>query len=311
MQFGARRLALAEGVVAGVLFGTASVFIRFLEGFDASWLVLGRLAVASLFLLSILLVSRRQSALRAVRGNVRKVVVLGALLGTHFVLFTSAVKDTTILNATVLVDTAPMFAAIISTLVFKMKPSRTAATGLATSFVGIVIVGVAEATKTSHNAQGLLGDAEAVLSALVLAFYANYGKELRSRMNPIAAMVPVYAVAGAASAAYGVLTARMLPSSIVQPQIALYILGLGLLPTAVAHTLYFSSLSTLRPFETATFTLFEPVVAAMLGFVLFSEVPLPIFVLGAFLILVGVVLVLGKKGSRSVTDCAPQQAAVS
>ncbi|MDI6690280.1 MAG: EamA family transporter [Candidatus Bathyarchaeota archaeon] len=60
----------------------------------------------------------------------------------------------------------------------------------------------------------------------------------------------------------------MLPTSI---DVVLPLVGLGMLPTAAAHTLYFSSLSNLKSFETATMALLEPVGATILGVILFQE----------------------------------------
>ena len=62
-------------------------------------------------------------------------------------------------------------------------------------------------------------------------------------------------------------------------------------PTAIAHTLEFSSLSGLKSFETATMALLEPIGATVLAAALFQEVPGPIFAVGAAVVLVGVLFV--------------------
>jgi len=77
----------------------------------------------------------------------------------------------------------------------------------------------------------------------------------------------------------------------IQPTLILALIGLGLLPTALAHTFYFSSLSNLKSFETATMALLEPIGATLLGIVVFAEVPHALFVLGAVFVLVGIVSV--------------------
>jgi DME family drug/metabolite transporter len=83
----------------------------------------------------------------------------------------------------------------------------------------------------------------------------------------------------------------------IEARYVLPLLGLGLLPTAIAHTLYFSSLSNLKSFETATMALLEPIGATALGVVLFWEIPAYPFVLGAALILLGIFFIIRKKGS--------------
>ncbi|UCD96344.1 MAG: EamA family transporter, partial [Candidatus Bathyarchaeota archaeon] len=72
-------------------------------------------------------------------------------------------------------------------------------------------------------------------------------------------------------------------------------IGLGVLPTALAHTLFFSSLSHLKSFEAAAMALFEPLSATLLGIVLFAEVPTVGITLGALVTLIGVFAVAMEK----------------
>ncbi|MCK4424942.1 EamA family transporter, partial [Candidatus Bathyarchaeota archaeon] len=64
------------------------------------------------------------------------------------------------------------------------------------------------------------------------------------------------------------------------------------------HTLYFSSLSNLKSFETATMALLEPIGATVLGIILFQETPPPVFVFGAALILLGIFFIVKEKTSK-------------
>ncbi len=75
----------------------------------------------------------------------------------------------------------------------------------------------------------------------------------------------------------------------------LFLLGFGILPTALGHTFYYSSLSNLKSFETATLALLEPIGATLLGVALFGEIPTALFVLGAVLVLSGIVAVALKE----------------
>jgi len=80
-----------------------------------------------------------------------------------------------------------------------------------------------------------------------------------------------------------------------QPHLILFLLGFGILPTTLGHTLYYSSLSNLKSFETATLALLEPIGATLLGIALFGEIPSSLFVLGAFLVLSGIISVAMKE----------------
>jgi drug/metabolite transporter (DMT)-like permease len=95
------------------------------------------------------------------------------------------------------------------------------------------------------------------------------------------------------------LTGLALRSPLALPtnvQAALALLGLGLIPTALGHSLYFSSLSRLRAYEAASLALLEPVGATLLATAIFGEVPAPLFVAGGALILLGLYFVLRQAG---------------
>lgn len=301
MRIRTRKLALAEGVTAGILFGTAAIFIRFLQGLDAFSIAFWRLAIACLALAAILIVARRSFSGELARKNVGGLFFVSFFLGLHFIFFVSAVKDTSILNATVLVNTSPIFSMLVSSFLFKLKPSRLALAGLAVSFAGVCIIAYAETMTGSAGVQAgafsssLMGDLKAVLAAVAEAFYLNYGRKLRSEMSVLTAVLPMYVLTAIVIVVIGLPVTQNFPAAIPRLEFVLPLLGLGILPTAIAHTLYFSSLSNLKSFETATMALIEPVGATILGMALFQEIPAPMFGFGAALTLLGILFVIKQK----------------
>jgi drug/metabolite transporter (DMT)-like permease len=299
MQRRTRKTSLAEGVTAGFLFGTASIFVRFLQDLNGFSIVFWRSVIACFALLVTLLVLRKPFDRRLVRQNFKELFVLGFFLALHFILFVLAVKDTAILDATVLVNTTPFFSLVVSSFVFKIKPSRMQLVGLSVSFIGLCTIALA-ASGTAHTggfSPNLKGDLEAVLAAVVESLYLNYGKKMRNQMNVLSSMLPIYALAAVVAGALSLVGGKTVLTLPAQEGTILSILGLGLLPTAIAHTLYFSSLSNLKSFETATMALLEPVGATLLGVFLFREVPAPVFVLGAIVVSAGIFFI-GRKPNR-------------
>jgi drug/metabolite transporter (DMT)-like permease len=301
MQSRTRKLALSEGVTAGVLFGTAAIFIRFLSDLDAFSIAFWRLIIASIALTVPLAVFGKSFQFNIVRKYAKELSILGFFIALHFIFFISAVKDTTILNATVLVNTTPIFSMFVSSFFYNLKPSRLAILGLTISFGGVCVIAYADASQlgTSSSLGGfsssLKGDIEAVLAALVEAFYLNYGKKVRSQMNILSIMIPIYSFTAITVGILGVsFTGKTLALPANMGHIVM-LLGLGLLPTAAAHTLYFSSLSNLKSFETATLALLEPVGATVLGIIFLQELPVWWFVLGAALVLVGILFIIIKE----------------
>jgi drug/metabolite transporter (DMT)-like permease len=284
MNSGVRRRSLLEGLMAGLLFGSAAVLIRLLNMnvFSTS---IWRLIIASIILAFAILVFRQKLDVRLVGHNAKDFLVLGMLLGIHFIFFVSAVKNTSILNATVLVNTTPIFSLVISTFIYKLNPSKIALAGIFLSFIGACVIVYGD-TKAGESGN-LIGDIEAAIAALAEGFYLNYGRERRSRFPLLPTMLFLYLAATLTVGVATIATGTTFDTTINLANI-LPLIGLGILPTAAAHTLYFSSLSNLKSFETATLALIEPIGATLLGIVLFAEVPTSVFVLGATVLLIGV-----------------------
>ncbi len=284
-----RRLALVEGALAGTLFGTAAILIRFLTGVSVFSIALWRLIIASFIFALVIMVSKRSYDWSPIRREVGRVAILGVLLGLHFILFVSAVLDTSIINATVLVNTTAIWSMFVSSFLFKLKPSRVAMLGIFISFLGVIIITYSDAAPGVWSLS-LKGDLEAILAAVVESFYLSYGREVRRKSEIVPLMLMIYIFSALTILVIGVGSGQ---SFIVPFQWALIaaLIGLGILPTALAHSFYFSSLSHLKSFETAAMAMLEPIGATLLGILVFTEFPGPIFVLGAFLVIIGIIAV--------------------
>ncbi|MEM3699729.1 MAG: DMT family transporter [Candidatus Bathyarchaeia archaeon] len=299
MHVKTRKIAIIEGVTAGILFGTSAIFIRYLQNFDVFSIAFWRLIIACLALVIAFFVFRKVFSFALIKKNLGNLLVLSVFLGLHFIFFISAVKDTTVLNATVLVNTAPIFSLVFSSFLYKAKPSSLAVLGLTLSFIGVCVIAYAETQMTDTSLDSfspkLKGDLEATLAALLEAFFLTYGRKIRGRMDLFSIMLPIYFLTAIIVGVLGLAVANKTLELPITIESFLPLVGLGVLPTAVARTLAFSSLSNLKSFETATMALLEPVGATLLGLILFQEKPAPIFVFGATLILLGILFVAKKE----------------
>ena len=285
-----RKIALFEGILAGASFGTAAVFIRLIGGVDVFSIAFWRLTIAVLVLGAAILLLRRPFKAGLLKRVSPQVLFLGVLLGTHFVLFASAVMDTTIINATVLVNTTPIWAMILSVLISGVSPTRRAVLGIIISFLGLSVIAYADASSPTFNLN-LKGDLEALLAAVVEALYLSWGRATRRKVPILSLMFFIYMLSALAVLAASVVMRSGPLFSATSWEAVPVLVGLGVLPTSVAHSLYFSSLSGLKSFETATLALLEPIAATLLGIILFAEIPSMLFVLGAVFVLSGMVSV--------------------
>jgi drug/metabolite transporter (DMT)-like permease len=285
-----RKIALFEGTLAGASFGTAAVFIRLIGGVDIFSIAFWRLTIAFLVLGAAILLLRRPFKAGLLKRFSPQVLFLGVLLGTHFVLFASAVMDTTIINATVLVNTTPIWAMILSVLISGVSPTRRAVLGIIISFLGLSVIAYADASSPTFNLN-LKGDLEALLAAVVEALYLSWGRATRRKVPILPLMFFIYMLSALAVLAASVVMRSGPLFSAMSWEAVPVLVGLGVLPTSLAHSLYFSSLSGLKSFETAALALLEPIAATLLGITLFAEIPSALFILGAVFVLGGMVSV--------------------
>jgi drug/metabolite transporter (DMT)-like permease len=280
-----RRVALSEGILAGFLFSTAAIFIRLLPEVNSFWIVFWRLIIACAALAVILLILRKTIRINFSWRASKEFLILGFLLGSHFILFVLAVRNTSLLNATVLVNTVPIFSMFISTFIYSTKPSKLALIGMILSFLGAGVITMGDIRSGVRGS--MMGDLAAILAAVAESIYLNYGRERRRRLPLLSTMLGIY-FAALITIGVGIMLTKSPFDAIENLGVLLPLVGLGILPTAAAHTLFFSSLSNLKSYETATMALLEPLGATLLGAVIFAEVPLPIFILGSILVLAGI-----------------------
>ena len=84
---------------------------------------------------------------------------------------------------------------------------------------------------------------------------------------------------------------------------------LGALPTALAYTLFARGLKRIGAGETATLTLAEPVTAAALGFIVLGERPGAAALVGAALVLAGLMLLALRPSDARRMRARPAEAA--
>ena len=276
---------MAALFVASFFFATSAIFIRFATEASAISLAFFRLFIAALAM--ILFAWARRSLRFLGRRDLTLVAVSGVFLSLHFATFIFAVKETTIANATFLVNTSPVMLAVLSPLVIKERTTSREAMSVLVATVGVILV--------AHAGNGFrafgLADFSGLLAAFFVTQYSLVGRYLR-RSGVSTACYTSYVYAAAALVALllvGVLGEHTFRFYDAQNVVAIF--GLALLPTAVGHSLYNYSLGSVKAVTANLFPLMEPVLASIFAVSLFSEVPNPIQIAGYALILLAVGIV--------------------
>jgi drug/metabolite transporter (DMT)-like permease len=283
--------------IAGVVVGlaaasSASIMIRFAQR-DAPSLVIaaGRLVIASLILAPVAWARYRDEYKKLAPGDGWLALLSGVLLALHFATWISSLEYTTVASSTVLVSTSPLFVAVASWLLLREKIGRAVFIGLTVALIGSVIIGISDAGATSaaHAARHpLLGDALAVTGAVAVAGYLLIGRRLRARL----AVVPYIAVVYSVAALVLIVMAAVARQSFTGYSPATYgwIIALALGPQLLGHSAFNWALAHLPATFVSIATLGEPIGSALLAYVIFGEAPTPVKLIGAAMILAGIVV---------------------
>jgi len=224
-----------------------------------------------------------------IRTRWRSFLVLGFLnAAVPFSLISAAEIYLTASLAAILNSTTVMFTAIVAAVWMGDVLTARKAIGIVLGIAGVtVLVGW---DPLPLNSLVLLAVAAMLIASLSYALGATYAKQSFSGIPPlgmaigqlcgaVVLLVPLAAVSVPAEA----------PSFVV----ALSILGLALLSTAVAYLIYFRLIENVGPTSTVTVTLLVPVFGLLFGVFLLDEPFGPGTLAGLGIILISVVLITG------------------
>lgn len=302
-------LALGLGIVAA---STSSIFIRFAQN-DAPSLVIAayRLTIASL-ILAPLLFRQRQKLRDLSKAQYKLAFLSGLFLALHFGAWITSLEYTNVTSSVVLVQTTPLFVAAFSPLLLGEIPSRRTLIGLGIAFSGGLMIALSDycvfsegfscGTATSGGGTNvLLGDLLALLGGAAGAAYLIIGRRLRSDLSLLIYIGLVYS-----SAAIFLIMAVISSGHNLfgyPPITYLWFLLLAIFPQLLAHSTYNWALRYLPATKVSITLLGEPIAAAVLAYLVLSELPSPLRIAGAVIVLLGVAFSLIRTDlSEAATD---------
>ena len=227
------------------------------------------------------------------RGDLLPLATSGVCLAAHFALWNASLGLTTVAAATTLVSMAPLFVGFGSVFLGE-PPTPRAWAGIVLATAGAVVIGAGDAAGFGAGSDALLGDVLAFAGALAVAAYLLLGRVVRRRLPVSTYAASVYGVAAAVLLPACLLTGSSLGGYQAASWLALAGVVAG--PQMLGHTVFNSLLATVNASVVAVALLMEPVIATLLAWWLFDELPGPAFWVGAPMVLAGVWL--ATTGSR-------------
>ena len=264
--------------LAVLLFGLAGLFAKWIR-LPAIAITFGRVLFSSLAL-GLYLLLRRQSVRVARPGDRLLLAAAGGILALHWWAFLQSIQLSSVAIGTITFSSFPLFVTFLEPLLFRQKLERRNVFIALLILIGVLIT-VPEFSLDNHVFFGIL---IGMLSALAYAVLTLINKKLAGSLSGT-----VTAFWEQTSAAL-VLLPLMLTVQVrpTLPDLTL-LLGLGVITTALAHTLFISSLKTLPAQLAGVCSSLETVYGILFALLLLGEIPTLREILGA-VIIVGAVI---------------------
>ena len=268
----------AQLILSMLIFGTIGLFRRAIP-YPSSVVALVRSVIGALFLLLVRTVRREPIDRAAVKRNLPKLLLLGAMLGFNWIFLFEAYNHTSVAAATMCYYMAPVFIILLSVPVFGEKLTPRKGVCAAVAVFGMVLVSDVLTTGL-HGAKGLLfGLIAAVLYALIVIVnrtLRDISAEDRTIMQ--------FAASSLVMLPYVLLTEK-LSALEPTPKVLLLLVIVGVVHTGIAYVLYFGSIAHVPAQTAALLSYIDPIVAVLLSLTVLREPMSPAALFGAVLVI--------------------------
>jgi drug/metabolite transporter (DMT)-like permease len=279
-------IALVIGVFC---FSFSSILIRMVDA-PAPAIAAYRMILVSLLIAPIALAKSRKQIASVSRNDTWFLIATGAVLAVHFLLFVTAVQNTSIANATVLINSHPIIVAVLA-FVLLHEGNRFTAAGATLGMLGIMVISLAD-----YGSGNLYGDILAFGGAVMEAIYIIMTRFMRKKIDLLTFLF--FVNTATAVTLIGVCLVGNIPLWPYSNHDLAIFLAMAIVPAGIGYSLYNYSLRWLMAPQVSVIQLGEAVFASIMAIFLFSEFPSPFVLLGGLLILGGILLVVQVNGKR-------------
>ncbi|MFW9837290.1 MAG: DMT family transporter [Candidatus Thorarchaeota archaeon] len=245
-----------------------------------------------------------------VRGDFKKVrqlvtrdnwfwlAAIGITLSLHFCTWFQSLFMTTVAASVVLVDSSPIFTAILSTIFLGEALRRRSWAGILIASIGAVFL--AWGDFGGGGIVALSGDLLALSGAVFLALYFIGGRRFAKEMPITVYTAIIYFIA--ALTTVPICVTINLNIIVLEPTEVAIFLALAIFPTVLGHSVNNYLLTKVPAYVVSSAVLGEPIGAALLAALIFAQIPGPTTIIGFVIILIGIAMVLADIAARERTQ---------
>jgi drug/metabolite transporter (DMT)-like permease len=270
--------------IAVCFFSLSPVLTRWAaQTLSAYEIAAGRLLTAGVIVLALAFWQRHSMPARA---SWPRYLLFGLVTALHFGFYIASLQYTTIAHSLALIYTAPIFVALFSWLYLREGLNARKWGGVLVTVAGVAILAGFE---PAFDRRMLIGDLLALGSAICFGLYSVAGRSERAHTSLFGYAGTVYTLAALWLAP--AVAVNLSSGGYTMPAI-LSVLGLGIFPLAIGHTLYNAALRRTNATLVNLIATQEVTGGIILGVLLLQEIPSINSLIGVLVTLVGIVLVI-------------------
>ncbi|MCB0300392.1 MAG: DMT family transporter [Calditrichaeota bacterium] len=219
----------------------------------------------------------------------------GLMLALHFVTWIGSLKFTTVAHALIIGSTGPVFALIFAPFLLKEHSDSRAVFAVALATAGVLVIALQDWNSGSNTGiyGQFFGDMLALSSAVFVTLYFLTGRKMRNDIPLVPYLLRVYGSAAFVLLVFSVSAGYPLFDHPAEAHF--FMLMLAIVPTGVGHSMFNWAARRIEVYKVNLAGLGEPLLASILAFFLFNEIPQTWFYAGALLIFVGIVIALWER----------------
>lgn len=284
-----KTIGYAAAIMSTILMGTMGIFVRNISS-NGYIITFARLGFGLVFLICLLFIRKEIKQIKMTKFSY-SLLSTGILMAMGILCYINAINSTSLANAAFLLYLAPIIAVGITSIILKERFTFLNGVLLGLAFIGFLLLLEFSFSLTIDEIKGYLwGVGAAVTYALYIVLNRKIPKEI-----PVLTRSFYQFLFGA------VTMLPFLDISILRitPKEFCWLIAVGFFLGLLALSLLIVAIKHLKAVEYGTISYIEPLVASLIGFVLYSESMAPLQFVGCAIIFsVGIVQVMVTKSDR-------------
>ena len=277
-----KKSAIIKLSLAMLIFGSIGVFRRYIP-LSSAWMACVRGVIGTVFLLVVVVASKKRVDKKAVKKNLLPLLISGAAIGVNWILLFEAYRYTTVAIATLCYYMAPVIVILLAPVLLKEKMTAKKSVCAAVAIAGMLLV-----SGIFDGGAVVGGSGTGILFGLGAAMFYASVMLMNQFIKDISAYDKTIMQLGGAALVvlpYSVFTSGVQEfTALTVPQILL-LLAVGIVHTGIAYWLYFGSMDKLSGQTVAVYSYIDPAFAVVLSVLVLREETGALGMIGAVLIL--------------------------